>query len=122
MTSHSHSSNDGASLVNIAGANATGADSWNAPDHQSTAHQIPLAFQSDPLRMMSDSPNEVGVGMNAPTREPSGWAAKEAWARHQPLIKKLYLYKKKTLKEVMRHMEAQHGFKATLVFVAVPFL
>ena len=71
---------------------------------------------------MSNSPNEVGVGMNAPTREPNGWAAKEAWARHQGLIKQLYLYENKPLKEVMSYMKDQHGFKATLVIRVVLFL
>ena len=122
MTSNSHSSDNGASLVAIAGANPTDADSSSAPDHQSTAHHIPLAFQSDALRIMSNSPNEVGVGTNAPARESSKWAAKQDWARHQALIKQLYLYEKKPLKEVMRHMEDQHGFRATLVIRAVPFL
>ena len=121
MTSSSHSSDEGASLVAIASANATDADSWIAPDHQSTAHKPPLAFQSDALRMMSNSPNEVGVEMNAPTREPNGWAAKEAWARHQALIKQLYLHEKKSLKKVMKYMEDQHGFKATLVSRVVLF-
>ena len=121
MTSSTHSSDEGASLVAIAGANPTDADSWSAPDHQSTAHHTPLAFQSDALGMMSNVPNEVGVGTNAPARKPSGWAAKEDWMRHQALIKQLYLYGKKPLKEVMRHMEGQHGFRATLVIRTVLF-
>ena len=121
MTSHSHSSNDGVTLAAIAGANPTDAGSWSAPGHQSTAHQTPLAFQSDALGMMSNVPNEVGVGTNAPARERSGWAAKEDWTRHQALIKQLYLYRKKSLKEVMRHMEGQHGFRATLVIRTVLF-
>ena len=122
MASNLYSSDDGASLVAIAGANPTGADSWSPLDHQSTAHQVPLAFQSDALRMMSNPPNEVGVGTNVPNRVPSGWAAKEAWARHRAVIKQLYLHEKKSLKEVMRHMKDKHGFTATLVFRAVLFL
>lgn len=61
--------------------------------------------------MISKSPNEDGVKMNTYTREPKGWAAKEAWTRHQALIRQLY--EKKPLKEVMRHMADQHGFRAT---------
>ena len=48
----------------------------------------------------------------------NGWAAKESWASHQALIKQLYLYEKKPLAEVIRLMESQHGFKATLVYRA----
>ncbi|KAM0802989.1 hypothetical protein BDR22DRAFT_961051 [Usnea florida] len=113
MTSNSYSLNDGANLVAIASANPTDAESWSPLDHQSTAHQIPLAFQSDALRMMSNPPNEVGIGLTVPNREPNGWAAKEAWARHRALIKQLYLCEKKPLKEVMRHMKDEHGFRAT---------
>ena len=116
MTSHSHFSNDGASLVAINGANPTDAYSWSAPDHQN-----PLAFQSDALGMMSNVPNEIGVGTNASAKKLSEWAAKEDWARHQALIKQLYLYEKKPLKEVMRHMEGHHGFRATLVIQTVLF-
>ena len=43
----------------------------------------------------------------------NGWAAKESWASHQALIKQLY--EKKPLAEVIRLMESQYGFKATLV-------
>ena len=119
MTSNSHSSGNGACLGAIAGANPTDAESSSAPGHQ---HQIPLAFQSDALRMISNSPNEVGVEMNTYTREPNGWAAKEAWARHQALIRQLYLYEKKPLKKVMKYIEDQHSFKATLVIRVVLFL
>ena len=115
MTPNSHTSDDGAFLVATAGANPIDADSWSAPDHQSTAYQTPLAFQSDALGMISKFPDEAGVGMNAYDRDPSGWAAKEDWARHQALIKQLYLYEKKPLKEVMRYMEDQYDFRATSV-------
>ena len=87
----------------------------------STAHQNPLAFQSDALGMMSNVPNEVGVGTNATAGKPSEWAVKDDWARYQALIKQLYLYEKKSLNEVMHHMEDQYGFKATLVIRAVLF-
>ncbi|CAD6593216.1 MAG: hypothetical protein ASARMPREDX12_006943 [Alectoria sarmentosa] len=46
--------------------------------------------------------------------KPNGWAAKPNWARHEALIKQLYLYEKKSLGEVMRIMESQHGFRATV--------
>lgn len=122
MTSNSHSSDDGASVVATTGTNSTVADSWSVPDRNSTTHQSSLAFQPDALRMILKSLNSVGVEMIAPAREPSGWAAKEDWTRHQTLITQLYLYEKKPLKEVMRHMENHHDFKATLVIRTVPFL
>ena len=40
-------------------------------------------------------------------------ASKEYWAQHQDLIKQLYLDEGHTLKEVMKVMETQYGFKAT---------
>ena len=121
MTSNSHSSDDGASLVAVAGTNSTDADLWNVPDRHSTTHQSSLAFQPDALRMMLNSSNNTGVEMFAPAREPSGWAAKEDWATHQTLLTQLYLYEKRPLKEVMRHMENHHNFRATLVIRAVLF-
>ena len=42
-----------------------------------------------------------------------GWALEPDWVRHQTLIAQLY--EEKTLPEVMRIMDSQHGFKATLV-------
>lgn len=51
---------------------------------------------------------------------PKGWAAKDAWNAHRALIS--HLYANNTLPEVMRIMEAKHGFKATLAdfFTAFP--
>ena len=121
MTSNSHSFDDGASLVAVAGTNSTDADLWNVPDRYSTTHQSSLAFQPDALRMFLKTPNSVGVEMIAPAREPSECPAKEDWARRQTLITQLYLYEKRPLKEVMRHMENHHNFRATLVIRAVPF-
>ena len=121
MTSNSHSSDEGAILVAIAGANSTDADSGSVPDHQSGAPQSSLTFQPDALSTTVYFPNNVGAETNAPARKTSGWAAKESWTRHQALIKQLYLHEKKPLKEVMRHMEDQHGFRATSVLHAVLF-
>lgn len=47
----------------------------------------------------------------APSTQAPGWATKEAWDRYRPLIVQLYANNK--LKEVMRVMERDHGFKAT---------
>lgn len=66
-------------------------------------------------------PSDVNASMVTHFTMPNGWAAKPNWARHEALIKKLYLYEKKSLAEVMRVMESQHGFKATSVINAVLF-
>ncbi|KAG7009143.1 ubiquitin carboxyl-terminal hydrolase 2 [Physcia stellaris] len=46
-----------------------------------------------------------------PSTQAPSWATKEAWERYRPLIAQLYADNK--LKEVMRVMERDHGFKAT---------
>ena len=48
------------------------------------------------------------------------WATKNDWDRHQEDIRRLYLSEKRELTEVMAIVEAQYGFKATLVFPSVP--
>lgn len=115
MTSKPHSASDFESLVAIAGGNPTHTDSLNFTEHQSASHQNPSAFQPDALATSLYSSNHVGVPTLAPVTNLNGWAAKQDWARHQALIKRLYLYEKKALGEVMRFMESQHGFKATSV-------
>ena len=50
------------------------------------------------------------------------WATKQDWERHQQDIQRLYLSEKRELMEVMKIVEVQYGFKATLVFRWVPFV
>ena len=44
------------------------------------------------------------------------WAKASDWLAVMPTIKRLYKDEKKTLKEVIDIMEAQHGFYATFVY------
>lgn len=61
------------------------------------------------------SSNDVSAPAVTSVTRSNGWATKESWASHQARIKQLYLYEKKPLAEVIRLMESQHGFRATLV-------
>ena len=122
MASKPYSSNELGSLVAMAGANPIHANSLSFPDHQSASYQFAPTFQPDALATTLHFPNDVSAPITAPVTERSGWAARQVWARHQALIKQLYLYEKRPLAEVMRLMESQHGFRATLVFRAVLFV
>ena len=97
----------------MAGMNPIHLDSLNFPNHQSVSYQSSPAFQPDALPIPFPSSYHLGGPTMAPVTNPSGWAAKETWVKHQTLIKQLYLYEKKPLKEVMRIMESQHDFRAT---------
>lgn len=113
MISQSHLSSEMGTLVAIADASTVHADLPGVPDHQSAAsHSFP-DFQPDVVPSTLYSSNDAVVPTVAATN-PNGWAATQSWARHQPLIKQLYLYEKKPLAEVMRIMERQHGFRATV--------
>ena len=121
MTSKSHLSNEVGNLVAMTGRNPIHANSLSFPDHQSASYQISPALQPDALTATFSSSNDVGAPMVAPVTNPNGWAAKQDWARHQALIKQLYLDGKMPLAEVMSFMESQHGFKATSVFHVLIF-
>lgn len=113
MISHSHLSSEMGTLAAIADASTVHADLTGVPDHQSaSSHSFP-DFQPDVVPSTLYSSNDAVVPTVAATN-PSGWATTQSWARHQPLIKQLYLYEKKPLAEVMRIMERQHGFRATV--------
>ncbi len=118
MTTNSYPSNEIGTLVAMDGTNPIHADSLNFLDHPSPVIPSSPAFQPDPLAITLDSSNDLVGPTTAPVTKAHGWAAKESWARHQALIKQLYLCEKKPLAEVMRLMESQHGFKATLVHQA----
>ena len=117
-TNSSYSFNGIGTLVAMAGTNPIYADSLNFPDHPSPITPSSLAFQPDPLAITLNSSHDLAGPTIAPVTKAHGWAAKENWARHQALIKQLYLYEKKPLAEVMRLMESQHDFKATLAHQA----
>ena len=117
MHSGLHPSNNARTLQTIAGANPVHAGLLDLPDHQSAAYQPSSAVQPDASTVMLPFP------LPAPTvahvAKSNGWAAKEAWAKHQGVIEQLYLHEQKPLAEVMRFMKSEHGFKATLVFCVV---
>ena len=119
MTSKSHSSNEAGTLVATTSRNPIHADSLSFHDYRSASYQISPGFQPDALTAASSSSSDVGVPTLAPAPSANVWATKQVWARHQALIKQLYLCENKSLAEVMRFMESQHGFKATLVFHVV---
>ena len=119
MTSESHSFNEVGALLAMMSRNSINANSLSFPDHKSASYQISPALQPDALTAALPSSNDVGAPALAPVTRANGWATKQDWARHQALIKQLYLREKRPLAEVMRFMESQHGFKATLVFHVV---
>ena len=102
-------------------ANPINVGTLNVPDHQLAPYQPSAAFQPDTRAITLPSSSDVGEPTAAPIARINGWAAKENWAKHQALIKQLYFHEKKPLAEVMRIMENQHGFKATLVLRAILF-
>ena len=121
MQSTLHSSNNFGNIEALASTNPTHVGPFNDPNHQFAAYQ-PVAYQPSPAfqpdasAFMLPPSNHVISVTNAVVEKPSGYAAKEAWTRHHALIKKLYFHDKKQLTEVMRFMESEHGFRATLVF------
>ncbi|MCJ1458361.1 hypothetical protein MMC28_008733 [Mycoblastus sanguinarius] len=44
--------------------------------------------------------------------QPSGWATKQDWTRHEDLIRRLY--EQRTLPDLMQEMRRKHDFKATI--------
>ncbi|KAK3364982.1 hypothetical protein B0T24DRAFT_683648 [Lasiosphaeria ovina] len=52
----------------------------------------------------------VDQGQN---HSPSGWVGGDEWHLHKGLIQELYLVQSMPLKDVMKVMEDQHGFRAT---------
>ena len=121
MLSTSHSSNNFSNLETLANTNPVHVGPFNVPNHQPAAYQ-PVASQPFPAcqpdasAIMLPPSNHVVTLTNATVEKPNGYAAKEAWTRHHALIKQLYFHDKKQLTEVMRFMESEHGFRATLVF------
>lgn len=117
MHSSLHPSNNVRTLQTIAGVNPVHAGLLDLPDHQSAAYQPSAAVQPDASTVMLPFP------LPAPTvahvAKSNGWAANEAWAKHQGVIEQLYLHEKKSLAEVMLFMESKYGFKATLVLCVV---
>ena len=105
----------------MVGANFVHFHSLSFPDHQSASHKSSAAFQSDAMPT-TPYPSDVSASMVTHVTKPNGWAAKPNWARHEAIIKQLYMYEKKSLAEVMRIMESQHGFRATSVIHAVLFI
>lgn len=108
-----HHSDNVRSVQATAGATPVHAGLIDMPDHQSAAYQHSSAVQPDASALILPFP--VPTPTIANVENSNGWAAKEAWAKHQGVIKQLYLHEKKPLAEVMRFMESEHGFKATLV-------
>lgn len=106
----------------MAGMNLVHADLPDFPHHHSAFYQSSQASQPDPVAIPLHSPNDFGGPVTAPITHQSDWAAKEAWAEHQAVIKQLYVYEKKPLPEVMRLMESQHGFRATLTHRALIYV
>lgn len=103
----------------VAGAKPIHVETLRSPDHQSVSYPSSAAFQSDAMATTLYFSNEIGIPIRTPAVNSNGWATKQDWARHQALIKQLYLDEKKPLKEVMRLMRNQHDFKATLVLHAM---
>lgn len=115
MTSQLYSSSDVGNLVTIPGRNPIQADSLSFPEMHSASYQMPPAFQPDALTATLPPSNDIGAQTLASATNSNGWAAKQDWARYQALIKQLYRDERKSLAEVMRIMENQHGFRATSV-------
>ena len=71
-----------------------------------------MATSSDPATTLSTQENtalitqEITSGPRDKT-----WASGKDWDRHRTQITQLY--QTKTLREVMRDMDSEHGFKAT---------
>lgn len=112
MTTESYSSNEVGTLGAIASASPMHAESLSFPDHHSTPYQSSAAFQSSALATTSRV-NDADASINTPVANAIGWATKQNWARHQEVIRQLYLCENKPLTEVMHFMESHHGFRAT---------
>lgn len=118
MNSSLHSSNNVRTLQAIAGVDPVHAGLLNLPDHQPAAYQPSSAVQPDASALMLPA-FPVPAPTIAGVTNSNCWAAKEAWAKHQADIEQFYLHERKTLAEVMRLMESEYGFKATLVLCIV---
>ena len=69
------------------------------------------------MATLVELPNTVEISNATNASSLSAWATKRDWIQHQSLIGQLY--QDRTLSEVIKVMETQHGFKATCVFLAV---
>ena len=96
----------------MASADSTHPDPLSFPGHPPAFHLSSATSLPDAMATQLYS-NSVEASTTAPVTSQNGWATKEAWARHQPLIKELYQDQSNPLAKVMRLMESQHGFKAT---------
>ena len=118
MAFNSHPFNNQGTLSAVAGANPIHAGILDLPDHQPAAYQLSSTFQPDASTITLSHFNPTTAPMGATVANSNGWAAKEAWEKHQAVIKQLYLHDRRPLEEVMRLMRDQHGFRATLVLRA----
>lgn len=48
-----------------------------------------------------------------PTRTTSSSVPDDPWTTYKPIIQRLYIEEKRPLKEVMKVMEREHGFRST---------
>lgn len=96
--------------------------SWNLPSARSpslsnetmasTCSSSSTGSQSasDGMGPLSD----VDTAMDAPPKPGTRAVARdEAWAKHLPTLRRLYVDEGKTLKQVMDFMETVHNFKAS---------
>ena len=83
------------------------------PNRLSTLDSSFQTFQPEEIVPTSYVSNDVASSVVTQSDIPRVWATEHDWARHRALITELYGGNK--LPKVMRIMESQQGFKATLV-------
>lgn len=89
----------------------------NFLDHGFTTYSSSALLQHGPSA--SASPNDIVTSTAAHVASSVGYATKDDWGKHKTLIKRLYVNENNTLARVMRVMENQHNFRATLVSPAI---
>ena len=122
MESRSHSFNEVGTLAAEASSNPVGAGPLYFSDHQSASCETFSAFQPDASAVIPHPSNNLGTITVPSTANQNGWATPESWESHRYLIEQLYQIKGESLPKVMRIMDSEYGFRATLVLNNQSFL
>ncbi|KAL2057518.1 hypothetical protein ABVK25_001902 [Lepraria finkii] len=96
----------------LSGTNPNQLESLSFSDHQFASRPVSAPFQSDVMASDIYSSNNVRTSYVTISANPKGSISKRDWNEHRALITKLYA--KQTLPEVMKFMEINYDFRATV--------
>ncbi|KAK3167260.1 hypothetical protein OEA41_010386 [Lepraria neglecta] len=96
----------------VSGTNPNHLESLSFSNYRFASRPVPVPFQSDVMASDTYSSNNVRTSWVTTSANPKGSISKRDWNKHRALITKLYA--KRTLPEVMKFMESEYDFRATV--------